>query len=91
MKYRIKRFPYKGKLLYMPQRRGWYFWHDMIINDIQVEYTETQLNFMSCKSSCTYYIKSYDDNQLRHAMNSKEIKEPKKNNPTEYIYLGDIK
>jgi hypothetical protein len=95
MKYRIKVFPYKGRLWYMPQLKGWFSWHDEFISrtsiDNSILYDRWQLDYMRSESDCLDWIRREVDDKNKKKQDATRIKKFEQDNPAYYIKVDLIK
>jgi hypothetical protein len=90
MKYSIKVMVYRGKLIYVPQvKKGWFFWNDLIYDDLNGGYDDWKLSKMESEEACLSFIEEYKLYELDYTVRKLEEEEFIKNNPTKYINLGE--
>jgi hypothetical protein len=85
-RYRIKVFPYKGRLLYMPQEKIWWFWRDLIIDWY---FSDLLLEAMATKDNCVDYIANCLRSQIDIICQRNTEAAFENSNPVFYINLED--
>lgn len=83
--YRIKVFPHKGTLYYMPQQKSWFRWVDKFRCYVNGCYHDYQLVYMKSEASCLAFINDVKERNEDYDDKQAQIKKFERDNPVTYL------
>lgn len=82
--------PYNGLLIYIPQKKGWIFWNDIILYSQLYSYPEDILACIVSERACADWLREKILANMEYTERQNKKKAFQKANPIRYINIEII-